>query len=277
MEKNYNIDDIENFLNQEMDAAELAAFEKEMANDEALKTEVNFHEDVVKGIKNAGPMAFKDLVAGVHSEMKTEGFFEETVTDKVEDQTVTKEAKVRSISIFRRLAIAASFALLLTAGWFMFAQPNTPEQLFADNFTIHQDVLSVEIEDRLAETGFGTNKEALNKLQQGINSYTAGDYQQAINQFSTFQSAAGDDALADYARFYQAISLLETKDISKAQEILEKLITKPSFPLIDDANWYLALIYLKQDNKQGATFILRTLSLSDTYKERAAKLLESYL
>ena len=277
MEKNYNIDDIENFLNQEMDAAELAAFEKEMANDEALKTEVNFHEDVVKGIKNAGPMAFKDLVAGVHSEMKTEGFFEETATDKVEDQTVTKEAKVRSISIFRRLAIAASFALLLTAGWFMFARPNTPEQLFADNFTIHQDVLSVEIEDRLAETGFGTNKEALNKLQQGINSYTAGDYQQAINQFSTFQSAAGDDALADYARFYQAISLLETKDISKAQEILEKLITKPSFPLIDDANWYLALIYLKQDNKQGATFILRTLSLSDTYKERAAKLLESYL
>ena len=99
MEKNYNIDDIENFLNQEMDAAELAAFEKEMANDEALKTEVDFHEDVVKGIKNAGPMAFKDLVAGVHSEMKTEGFFEETVTDKVEDQTVTKEAKVRSLSL----------------------------------------------------------------------------------------------------------------------------------------------------------------------------------
>lgn len=105
MEKNYNIDDIESFLNQEMDAAELAAFEKEMTNNETLKTEVDFHDDVVKGIKNAGPMAFKDLVAGVHSEMKGEGFFEERVTDKVEEQTAKKEATVRSISMFRKLEL----------------------------------------------------------------------------------------------------------------------------------------------------------------------------
>lgn len=158
----------------------------------------------------------------------------------------------------------------------MFSQQSTPEQLFADNFQIHQDVLSLEIEDRLAETGFGTNKEALNNLQQGINEYTAGNYQQAINQFSTFQSAAGEDVLVDYAHFYKAIALIKTKDISKAQEILEKLAMKPSFPLIDDANWYLALIYLKQDNKRGATFILRSLSLSDTYKERATNLLDNF-
>lgn len=276
MEKNYNIDDIENFLNQEMNAADLAAFEKEMASDKTLKTEVDFHDDVVKGIKNAGPMAFKDLVAGIHSDMKEEGFFAEQVTDKIEEQTVKKEATVRSISMFRKLAIAASFALLLTAGWFIFSQQNTPEQLFADNFQIHQDVLSIEIEDRLTETGFGTNKEALNKLQQGINDYTAGNYQQAINQFATFQSTSGEDALADYASFYKAIALLETKDISKSQEILEKLTMKPSFPLIDDANWYLALIYLKQDDKRGATFILRTLSLSEAYKERATSLLNNF-
>jgi len=278
MEKNYNIDDIENFLNQEMDAADLAAFEKEMAADKDLAAEIDFHADVIKGIEGAAPLDFRKMVGNVHEEMKTEGFFSDTETDEVVENNTQQEATVRNISLFRRLAIAASFALVLTAGWFLLNQPNnTPEQLFADNFTIHQDVLSMEVEDRLAETGFGTNKVTLNELQKGINAYNEQDYNIAISTFNNFEGIAPEDALINYAKFYKAIALLKTEQVSTAQEVLERIIEQPAFPLIDDAKWYLALIYLKQDNKQGATFLLRTLSLSDAYKERAMKLLDSYL
>lgn len=278
MENKFNIDDIENFLNQEMNATELAAFEKEMSTDKNLKAEVDFHSDVIKGIEGAAPLDFRKMVGNVHEEMKAESFFSASETEEVMEKTTQKEATVRNISLFRRLAIAASFALLLTAGWFLMnQQSSSPDQLFADNFAVHQDVLSLEIEDRLAETGFGTNKEALATLQKGMDTYKAGDYQSAIDQFNAFETTAPEDALATYANFYKAIALLKTEYVSDAQKVLEKIIEQTAFPLLDDAKWYLALIYLKQDNKQGATFLLRTLNLSDAYKERAAKLLEQII
>ena len=277
MEKKYNIDDIENFLNKEMDAADLAAFEKEMEADKDLAGEIDFHADVIKGIEGAAPLDFRKMVGNVHEEMKTEGFFSDTQIDEVVEINTQQEATVRNISLFRRLAIAASFALLLTVGWFLLnQQPNTPEQLFADNFTIHQDVLSVEIEDRLAETGFGTNKEALTNLQKGMDDYTAGDYQSAINQFSLFQSTAAEDALVDYASFYKAISLLEIGKSAEAQSTLEVTVKRAAFPLMDDAKWYLALAYLQQNEIAPAYSLLKELKQTTVYKERATDLLNNY-
>jgi len=273
MEKNYNIDDIENFLNQEMGDAELAAFEKEMAKDEALKMEVDFHEDVVKGIQTAGPAAFRAMVSGVHGEMKAEGFFSESTEEQQAEQTTVKEAKVRRIGMFRQLAIAASFALLLTAGWFMFSQPSTPDQLFADNFTVHQDVLSVEIADRLAETGFGTNKDALATLQTAIDTYKSGDYTNAIEQFTAFETTAPEDALATYAQFYEAVALLETGQSAAAQNELLSIIDKANFPLQNEARWYLSLAYLKQNKVTEAKAILQNLSTVTNYEQKAKKLL----
>jgi len=276
MEKNYNIDDIENFLNQEMDAAELAAFEKEMAADKALADEVTFHEDVVKGIQGAAPLDFRKMVTNTHQEMKAEGFFSEaaeTTAEQQSDQTTAKEAKVRRMGRFNRLAIAASFALLLTAGWFMFSQLSTPDQLFADNFTVPQDVLSIEIADRLAETGFGTDKAALAALQTAIDTYKSGDYQSAINQFNTFEATAPEDALTAYAQFYEAIALLKIRQSEAAQNELLSLVDKANFPLQNDVKWYLALTYLQQNKVIEAKALLQNLSTINGYEQKATNLL----
>lgn len=276
MENKYNIDDIEKFLNQEMDTEELAAFEKEMAADKALANEVDFHADVVKGIQGAAPLDFRKMVTNTHQEMKEEGFFleaAETTAEQQSDQTTAKDAKVRRIGMFNRLAIAASFALLLTAGWFMFSQPSTPDQLFADNFAVHQDVLSVEIEDRLAETGFGTNKAALATLQTAIDTYKSGDYQSAINQFNAFEATAPEDALTSYAQFYKAVALLETQQSEAAQKELISLADKTNFPLQNEAKWYLSLAYLKQNKVTEAKALLQNLSTVTDYEQRVKKLL----
>ena len=279
MENKYNIDDIEDFLNQEMDATELAAFEKEMATNKELAAEVDFHEDVIKGIQGAAPMDFRKMVTNVHQEMKGEDFFSEIAetTEKVE----TTEAPSKLRSIFRRtsrmqgLAIAASFAALIGFSLWILNQPPNPEQLFADNFAVHQDVLSVEIADRLAETGFGTNKEALATLQSGIDTYKSGDYQSAIDQFNAFETAAAEDALTPYAQFYEAVALLKTGQGEAAQSELLNIVDKANFPLQNEAKWYLALTYLQQHKVNEAKAILENLTTVESYKQKALKLLNT--
>lgn len=273
MENKYDIDDFEKFLDQKMTPEESAAFDAELKTDAVLANEVALHDDVVKGIKNAGSIDFRNMVANVHGDLKEEGFFLEKEEQIVE---VKPTAKVRRISFARSLAIAASFALLLVAGWFLIAQPASPEQLFADNFTIHQDVLSLEIEDRLAETGFGSNKETLGILQNGINSYQSENYEAAINQFNAFQTAAPTDALIDYTTFYEAIALLKTGKVVAAQADLLSLSQKTAFPLQNDAKWYLALTYLQQGKSHEAKPLLQTLKQTPAYQNRVTKMLKNF-
>lgn len=276
MENKYNIDDIEKFLNQEMDVDALKVFEQELQKDKALKEEVNLHQDVIKGIESAGPLDFRNLVSGVHGEMKTEGFFSGKEEQKTTTEDAQPTAKIRRISFVRSLAIAASFALLLTAGWFLIKQPTTtPDQLFANNFVKHQDVLSIEVEDRLAETGFGTNKELLASLQIGIDAYNSGDYANAIGQLSSFQIAAPQDELSNYAQFYEAVSLIELGKTDEALPKLQNLVQNERFTLQNDAKWYLALGQLKLNNIVAAKKLLEELNNVDTYKTNAAKILKS--
>lgn len=276
MEHKYNIDDIENFLNQEMETDALKAFEQALKKDKTLAKEINLHQDVVKGIESAGVLDFRNLVTGVHQEMKGEGFFSE----KEGQATTTKKgqptAKIKRISFVRKLAIAASFALLLTAGWFLIKQPTTtPEQLFANNFAVHQDVLSIEVEDRLAETGFGTNKALLNSLQTGVDAYNSGNYADAITQLSAFQAAAPQDALSAYAQFYEAVSLIKLERIAEALPKLRSLAQVDNFALQNDAKWYLALSQLKLNNITVGKKLLQELSNTTTYKTKAESILKN--
>lgn len=276
MENKYDIEEIENFLNQEMDAADLKVFEQALQEDKTLAEEVNLHQDVIKGIESAGPLDFRNLVAGVHGEMKNEGFFSEKVAQQTTTETAQPTAKIRRISFVRSLAIAASFALLLTAGWFLMRQPAaTPDQLFANNFGKHQDVLSIEVADRLSETGFGTNKELLANLQTGIDAYNSENYANAIAQLNSFRLAAPQDALSNYAQFYEALSLIELGKTEEALPKLQELVRTENFALQNDAKWYLALGQLKLNNIAMAKNLLEELTSVASYKSKAEKMLQS--
>ena len=276
MENNYNIEEIEEFLNQEMDSDALKTFEQKLQKDKTLAEEVKLHQDVIKGIESAGPIDFRNMVSGVHKDLKNEGFFSEKEEAVTTTKKVQPTAKIRRFSLVKKLSIAASFALLLTAGWFMMNQPaTTPDQLFASNFKKHQDVLSIEVADRLAETGFGANKALLTNLQTGIDAYNAGNYANAITTLNNFQMAAPQDVLSKYAQFYEAVSLLELGKMSEALPKLQNVAQTDNFPLQNDAKWYLALSQLKLNNTVAAKNLLKELSTVATYKTKAEKVLKS--
>jgi len=162
-------------------------------------------------------------------------------------------------------------AIGLTTWWF-FSQPVTPQQIYASNFSMPTDVLSVEIKDGLAETGFGSNNDALEGLQGAMDNYNTGKYEVAVQQFRNFRNTAPEDVLVNYTKFYEAVSLLKTEKFADAQQQLENL-NVATFPLQNEVQWYLALTYLKQGKMDDAKTILQALSKVAEYQSRATSIL----
>lgn len=270
MEKNYDIDQIEDFLNNNLTPEDQVAFEQEMATNAELAEEVEFHKDVLLGIDIGGPKAFKNIVTNVHADLKEEGFFSEKASTSPQST-----GRIRSLGSVRVLAIAASFALLLLAGWWIISQPSSPQDLYAQHFDASQDVLSIQIDDRLAETGFGTNKALLGDLKAGMDAYNAGNFNQAITVFEQYQQAAPQDPLAPVANYYQALALMQQGNVDQAIGLWQSLDLTNQSGLQEDANWYLALCYLQKNDVESASPLLDALQDSQKYQEKAKNILGS--
>lgn len=274
MAKNYNIDDLENYLNGQLSEEDQAAFQDDLETDETLAAEVDFHQDILKGINNGAEQDFRAMVSNVHGKLKTEGFFAEEKAKVVPLQK--PQATVRSLRArwVQGLAAAASVAIIVAAMWWVFLQPVTPASVYANAYTTAPDVLSVEVDDRLSETGFGINKAALIGLQNGINAYNSGDYKGARTQLLAFVSDAPEDGLANYAKFYAGLSAMEMGDYLTAASELDVLSTIENFELSNDANWYAGLSGLQIIDVDFAKARLERLQNDAEYGERVREILE---
>lgn len=258
MEKDKHIQ-MQEYLDKIMSGEESTAFEKELISDTELQLEFELLKDIEQELGNSELDDFKKKLSGV-------------MEQPIQATTVEKKSG-RVISLSRRvLSLAASFLLIGLTTWWFFSQPTSPQQMYANNFSVPPDVLTVEITDGLSETGFGSSLDALKILQEAMNNYNSGNYEVAIQQFRDFRSAAPEDVLVNHARFYEAVSLLKTEKSTEAQSQLE-ILNVPTFPLQQDAQWYLALTYLKQGNVEAAKPILQILSSVQKYQKEAASIL----
>jgi len=258
MEKDKHIQ-MQEYLDKIMSEEESTAFEKELNSDEELQLDFELLKDIEQELGNKEVVDFKKKLSGV--------------MDQPIAATTVKKQSGRVFSLSRRvLSLAASFLVIGLTAWWFFSQPASPQQIYANNFSTHPDVLTVEIEDRLSETGFGSNKEALDQLQKAVDNYNKGNYEVAIQELSNFRNTNPADVLAKYAQFYEAVSLLKTEKLAEAQKQLENLNVS-TFPLQKDAQWYLALAHLRQGNADAAKPILQSLSTVEQYQTKATSIL----
>lgn len=266
MDKNYNIDELENFLNQEMKEEELTNFKQRLETEKGLKEEVDFHASILGGIQHSAELDFRALVQNTREEMLQE-------ENKVVKNSKIKQkpqAQVRSLGSRRVLALAASFALLLVAAWALFLRPISPERAFANNFDTPKDVLSIDVASRLEETGFGTNEAALKQLQTAMQTYQSENFEQARQQLGAFQAQYPNSEFAEEAAYYEALSAMNTQDYEIAQAKLVELANNSNFSLQTDARWYLALNSLNIGKIEAARTLLESLQ-SDSKHGTAAQ------
>ncbi|SHI55051.1 tetratricopeptide repeat protein [Pseudozobellia thermophila] len=105
---------------------------------------------------------------------------------------------------------------------------------------------------------------------KAFTAYEEGDYALALSLFKDLQDKSNDD----YIKFYEAIALMQLNKHSDAVALLETYIRSDG-ELKNRAEWYLALSYLRLDQVDKSTSLLKNVADHNGFKAKEArKLLE---
>lgn len=168
------------------------------------------------------------------------------------------EAKKPKVKALRVFYAAASIVLLCGLGFYL--TQNTTNSLYEDYYQTYPNVI--------APTVRGENKEDLKS--EAFYEYDSGNYQKSLELFSKIYTTEKDD----YALFYKALSQMELQKTSEAITTFKQFDLAKNNAFTPFVKWYLALSYLKENQKEKAIPLLKSLSETDNpQQEMAYKLL----
>ena len=207
----------EEYLNGTLEQKEKTALETELQNDDALREQLAFYQEVRTAIQDEQLAAFKQNLQQAQQQYQA-----------------PPAATVRPLRTRRMwytvAAVVAGLALLV---WLLMRQSGlesmTSDQLYAQ-YAQHD----IELQEMSSDVALGTIQSLLDHQQYG----------EALPLIETYLAANPEAADLKLA---QAIALLETGKITQALQSLTTL--ENDHPIYaNEARWYRALTYLKMEN-----------------------------
>jgi len=288
MMNNYE-DRIDDFLDGQLFEEELSLFQEKLKQDPDFRRVVDLQVETREGIVYFGKRTFIDLIKSVDEELDQEGYFatdeekeilvgldklgkknfadvvsevdeelsEQAFYGNMEESMAQDKGKVVSIQRRKRLyAVAASIAILIVSALTFWSLPQNSMDLFQKNFLAMSDLVTEEVVKEREEVGFVTNSASLDSLANAMQLYRDGRY---LDFISLTTSLLDDEAVGHYRDqilLYRGIAFLENKLYSDAEETF-RLCTHP------EADWYLILTLLAQDQPDRAKSYFKTLKNPD--------------
>ncbi|WP_394746997.1 tetratricopeptide repeat protein [Spongiimicrobium salis] len=239
---------IDRYLDGEMDAAEAQTFETKIAADADLAAEVKLQKEM------RALYSEKDWVDKTATLSESEAveaytrFFrsEEANTLRNTIKKVVEEEKKPKNNKMRFLGVAA--ALLLLCGLsFVFFWNSTPDY----------DALYTQYLDKENITSVVSRGSEDNDLVKGQLLFDKGDYEAAITTFLQYHNQA--ERIHPTSYIYLGISYLESGQYAKALATFKKLKASNTLESVK-ADWFSAMVYLKQGDKEQLIGILKTIT-----------------
>jgi hypothetical protein len=156
-------------------------------------------------------------------------------------------------------AIAASVAIFVLVGMFYpFGKPPAPD-LYAQYFIPYPNLFEPTVRGEVINS----------KRAEGFSAYENSNYQKAINIFSDLLKEKQEPGVM----LLSASANLALGNTKEAEALLQNLISS-SDELDAQAKWYLALCYLKSNQREKSIALLQELTRSDLYTTKAKDLLQ---
>ncbi len=239
---------IQRFFEFELNAEELALFEKRMEGDAAFFKKVQRYrsvEDQVDFQFSPSEMKEKEKLIGQWNVMQREDVMDE---DEIEEKIVPKTARFRWLKV---AGMAAAFLLLVGALLWLFRTPDTPENLamqywkatekeqFAyersgtDNPSV--DTILMAADQAFHKGQYEASLGLLNGISENIDSsetilllkgqcyFELGNMDAAIQNFQAVLDAENVGG-QDLALWFQALAFLRKGEVEKAKQKLEKIV-----------------------------------------------------
>lgn len=260
------LEDIDTYLDGEMTVDEQTAFEARVAADPELAEAVKLQKEMRVVYDDHGWVAGNKKVLQQENAQQLQSFFrsEEATALKNTIAEVVSEnrEKPRTSNAFRWIGIAASIAVLIAISTFVF-RSNNYDDLYAQY---------VAVENIPSLVTRGEEKEQL--LQEAQLLFDDKKYDEAVGMFEKYQHTS--DEVNPLSYIYTGISYIETGKYTQALDQFE-LLKKSNTLQSKKANWYIAMIYLKQGKARKLKDVLQSILADPTnykYKE-AGELLEA--
>lgn len=211
---NYSFEDIALYTQGDMNAETLAAFEAELANNIELQQQLAMFKDVENTLQSNFQPDENEVPLRATLNNARQQYF-------INDKPATK---VVSFKNYIRTAVAAAAVIIALMVWRPW-QPNLYNR-FADTHM-------------LSEVERGENADTI--LQNATTAFNKKDF---TTSKALLQKVLAQQPANNFARFYYAISLLQTDETNNARLELNNLYNGESI-FKYDAAFYLALSYIK--------------------------------
>lgn len=257
MEEETKYELTEQYWAQQLTGAELVAFEKRLQADPKFAEQVQLFQGMEKALSDPKAIALQEKLNQIGNEFMAQA----------EPTTPPPKKKAKVVPMYKKpWAIAATVLLAATAGgglWQMQAtDPLTNDQLFAQNYEVYQL-------DGLVR---GTQDEE--ELANALQLYQNKAYENAAEVLAILNAEDIDNQKVMFA-LANAYLNQEPPQLEKAATFFNQLIDMNTSVYVPKAQWYLALIYLKQNKLEQAKLLLTEVKNSgDSYAEEAKEVLE---
>ncbi|MDY8138477.1 hypothetical protein [Aquimarina sp. 2201CG5-10] len=236
---------IEGYLAKTLSQEERAAFEKELSINPELENEVEKHRILHQTLSDQDTLDFKEKLIKISKEIKEE-----------------EQIKSTNKSFFSYWKIAASIIVLLGIGAILWSTIE-PGDKMTDLYLSYYVAYPVEDATR------GGTKDDLDAI---MTDYVKKNYDKVINALETSPLLSDKEQL----RLYLGNSFLNNNQEEKA--ILQFQNIQADSRFYEDANWYLALTYLKLGEvKKIPPLLQEIIQYNGIYKNKASKLLDELM
>jgi tetratricopeptide (TPR) repeat protein len=248
MNSHYNQTEIiDKYLSNELNEDEQKWFEHELTSNPDFAHEVLLHKNINKAI-------LENDIINLRSQLQT-----------IETQTLNKRSFINEFFHFKwqYIAVAASITVLLSFGLRFMTQSNlTNDELYNMYYQTYDGEGAVR----------SANEKTDQELSQAMRFYNDKKYDEAL---VLFNSILDKDYSNVAVHLYAGIANMECFKYNEAVSSFQLIIDHHRNLYVDQANWYLAICYLKMYQDDKARQLLKKIVEEDgSFKKQARDILK---
>lgn len=238
---------IEDYLCGYLSKKELELFKAEILINSELYNELELRKQIDEAIRDKNLMELRSLI---------------NTSSKPKNRTMNS-MNFRSEFVRTWQVAAASFIFVLLAGglWFMLSSKTYSSERLITKY--YQPAHAVGQQRSVDLSSDDALKEAFSFYQQN-------DYKNAIKYFRSLDNQVT-------AQFYSGVCYIELEQYQKATESFEYVINDKDNLFIEQAEWYMGLIYLMNNDKDNAQQQFKKISKTESFYANQAEEILKYL
>jgi hypothetical protein len=236
---------IEDYLSGYLSKKEIESFKKELLTNSELKDETKLRKEIDEALRDKNFMELRQILNNA-SKVKAR-----------QSQSMSFRNEV-----FRTWQIAAaSLIFILLAGglWFMLSgKTYSSDRLISKYYKPAHPVM------QLRSVEFGSD----DALKEAFSYYQQNDFVNALKYFSSLENQVT-------AQFYSGVCYIELEQYQKATASFEFVIDDKDNLFIEQAEWYIGLIHLMNNDKDKASEQFSKIAKTESfYSDQADEILK---